>query len=501
VSGRVLACLVLALGLLAAAGPGSAAEPAARPIVVASKNFSEGYLLAELVAQQLEASGLPVERRFGLGGTMICYQALRNDEIDLYVEYTGTLAQAVLKLSDPATMTVPALAAQVAALGLALLDPLGFDNTYAIAVPTATAQRLGLRSISDLREHPDLRLVFSHEFLERQDGWPGLRAAYELPQAPTGIEHALAYQALTEGAIDGTDAYSTDGELKRYGLTVLDDDRAFFPEYRPVPLVRAAVRDRVAPVLAALAGRVSDEQMQALNAEVVFEGRSFAEVARGFLLREGLIAAGAGVAAASWQRELLGHVLQHLKLTGLALGFATVLALGLSLAIFRHAALSRGVLYGASLLQTVPSIALLALMIPLFGIGVLPAVIALFLYALLPIVRNALTALTTVDPTLARTAAAMGLTEREQLRHLYLPLALPGIFAGIRTAAVICIGTATLAAFIGAGGLGDPIVTGLSLNDTRLILRGAVPAALLAVCTELLFEGLERVFLPQHLRR
>ncbi|MEM1230777.1 MAG: ABC transporter permease subunit, partial [Pseudomonadota bacterium] len=345
------------------------------------------------------------------------------------------------------------------------------------------------------------RLVFSHEFLERADGWPGLRAAYDLPHQPTGIEHALAYQALAEDAIDATDAYSTDGELKRYGLKVLADDKNFFPEYRPVPLLRTAVRERVEAALTELAGRITDTRMQALNAQVVFDQRSFAEVAHDFLVEEGLADPAAGLARASWQQELLANVLQHLKLTGLALLLATVLALGLCLAIFRQAAVARIVLYVVSLLQTVPSIALLALMIPLFGIGVLPAVIALFLYALLPIVRNTLTALTTVDPTLVRTASAMGLTDRQQLKHLYLPLALPGIFAGVRTAAVICIGTATLAAFIGAGGLGDPIVTGLSLNDTSLILRGAVPAALLAILTELLFEGLERALLPRHLRR
>jgi len=130
-----------------------------------------------------------------------------------------------------------------------------------------------------------------------------------------------------------------------------------------------------------------------------------------------------------------------------------------------------------------------------------PAIVALFLYSLLPIVRNTLTALTTIDPTLTRVAVAMGLAERQRLRYVYLPLAMPSVLAGIRTAAVICIGTATLAAFIGAGGLGDPIVTGLALNDVSLILEGAVPAALLAVLTELLFEGIEQWVLPGHLRR
>jgi osmoprotectant transport system permease protein len=159
------------------------------------------------------------------------------------------------------------------------------------------------------------------------------------------------------------------------------------------------------------------------------------------------------------------------------------------------------VLYGAGLLQTIPSIALLALMIPLFGIGWMPAIVALFLYSLLPILRNTITALLTVDPLLRRVAVGMGLTPLQQVRWLLLPMALPTILAGVRTAAVISIGTATLAAFVGAGGLGEPIVTGLSLNDPRLILQGAVPAALLALATELAFELLERRLVPPPLRR
>lgn len=469
---------------------------------VGSKNFSEGYLLAEIVAQTLEAGGLPVERRFGLGGTLICYEALVGGEIDLYVEYSGTLAQAVLNLEGPALRgDVAALNQALAPKSLHLLPPFGFNNVYAIAVKQSLAKARELRTIGDLSRHGDLKFSFSHEFLERSDGWPGLAQIYRLPQRPAGIEHGLAYQAIDEGAIDVTDAYSTDGELQRYELTTLMDDAGYFPDYLAAPLVRDAVRAQVAPLLVVLANSLTDERMQALNAQVVFANRSFAEVAAEFLEREGIVEPGRAIEQSSWQAQMLRNTIVHLKLTGLALAGAIIIALGLSLLIFRQQQLARAVLYVASLLQTIPSIALLALMIPLFGIGVLPAVIALLLYALLPILRNSLTALTTVDPTLVRVARAMGLGTADQIRHLYLPVALPGIFAGVRTAAVICIGTATLAAFIGAGGLGDPIVTGLSLNNTNLILQGAIPAALLAVITELLFEALEWWLLPRHLRR
>ncbi len=477
----------------------AAAGHAAEPVRIASKNSNESYLLSEIAAQLLESKGVAVERRFGLGGTLIAFDALVAGEIDLYMEYTGTLSQAILKLGHEASRE--AMNRRLEGDGLRLLRPFGFNNTYAIAVRRGQAQALGLARIGDLAGHPALKLVFSHEFLEREDGWPGLKRAYGLPLRATGIEHALAYQAIAAGSVDVTDAYSTDGELLRHDLVLLEDDRKFFPQYLAAPLVRADVDAVVIEALETLGDSLDDGAAQALNAAVVVDGLSFAEVAAGFLAERGL-AAGAVVAAGGddlW-RSLAANTVQHLKLTLTALGAAVAVGLLLSLLIFRRAVAARLVVYFCGLLQTVPSIALLALMIPLFGIGAAPAVVALFLYSLLPVVRNTVTALTTIDPSLLRVADAMGLSRREQIRHVYLPLSMPSVLAGIRTAAVINIGTATLAAFIGAGGLGDPIVTGLALNDVAFILQGAVPAALLAIATELAFEGVERVAVPGHLR-
>lgn len=482
---------VLLLGLL----PVTAL--AGEAIRVGSKNFNESYLLAEMTAQLLEEAGYPVERRFGLGGTLICYRALAEGEIDVYVEYTGTISQAILDL--PVDSGIDTLREALRPNGVDLLAPLGFDNTYAMAMKRQRAEALGIGGIGDLGDHPGLRVVVSHEFLERADGWPGLAAAYGLDLPVSGIEHGLAYQALDDGAIDVTDAYSTDGEIERYDLVLLDDDRGFFPEYLAVPMVRTALADPVRAAIARLAGRIDDDTIQRLNASVVFEQRTFADVANGFLVAEELLTVrdrGRGAASNLWR-----NTIRHLQLTAAALTASVVVALLLALAVFRQPAVARGVIYFCGLLQTVPSIALLALMIPLFGIGVLPAIVALFLYSLLPTLRNTVSALTTVDPTLVRVATAMGMSTGEQLRHVYVPLSLPSMLAGIRTAAVICIGTATLAAFIGAGGLGDPIVTGLALNDTGLILQGAVPAAVLALLTELLFELIERWVLPGHLRQ
>jgi osmoprotectant transport system permease protein len=461
-------------------------------LTIGSKAFTESYVLAEIMAQLLEARGIPVERRFGLGGTMFTYEALVAGEIDIYPEYSGTLTEVILK-----TRTAN-VASELADVGIEMLPGFGFDNTYALAVRRETAMSLGLATISDLRAHPGLRFGLSHEFRDRNDGWPQLRRAYELPQSSRGLEHGLAYQALAERSIDVTDAYSTDGELLRYDLVILRDDRQFFSQYLAMPLVRTAIAPQVKAALAELGGALDDDTMRSLNAMAVIERRDFAEVAQGFLLAAELNKPTVARADALWP-SLARNTLKHLQLTGIALAAATVAGLSIALLVYRHARTARLALYLAGLIQTIPSIALLALLIPIVGIGQGPAIVALFCYSLLPIVRSAVTALLTIDPLLKKVSRALGLTQAEQLRHVYVPLALPHMLSGVRIAAVVSIGTATLAAFVGAGGLGEPIVTGLALNDPQLILQGAVPAAGLAIATELLFEALEHLLVPRHL--
>ena len=471
-------------------------EPApSGQITVGSKNFNESYLLAEVIARSLELEGFSVDRKFGLGGTLVCYEALVNGEIDVYVEYTGTLAEAILKLDGPKPDLVQ-LNTMVSGLDLQVLPALGFNNTYALAMRKKTAAEKGISRISDLAAHPELALAFSLEFLNREDGWPGLVRTYDLPGKPTGIEHGLAYQAIAEGSVDVIDAYSTDGELSRYALAILDDDRGFFPQYHAIPFARSDLPDRAREVLNGLSGRIDDNRMQELNSKTTVDGMSFAQVASEFIREQGL---GETAVEDRLAASILGNTVTHLKLTAIALALGCFVGLLLGILVFRVRSVAGATVYIAGLLQTIPSIALLALMIPLFGIGVLPAIVALFLYSLLPILRNTVTALVTIDPVLKRVAEAIGLTRREQLRHVLLPMALPNILAGIRTAAVISIGTATLAAFIGAGGLGEPIVTGLALNDTGLILQGALPAAGLAILVELCFELLERLLVKPHM--
>lgn len=472
-------------------------------ITVASKHFNEGYILAEIMSQLLESRGYKVDRRYGLGGTLVCYRALEHGEVDVYAEYTGTLAQAILKIGNPAP-SVAVLNRLLAPKGLMVLPSFGFNDTYAIAMKRSLADRLDIHTISDLAGRNNLRIAFSLEFLNRKDGWPGLAKRYGLTQVPTGIEHGLAYQAINEGKIDVTDAYSTDAGLARYHLTTLTDDKHYFPEYLAVPFVRRDLPAGAKRVLSLLSGRIDDAEMRRMNAEVAIDHKTFAQVAHGFLTQAHLLSTRQeqidDVPATGFWQTLAKNTVRHLELTAIALLLGCLVGLPLGVLVYRSPAISRVTVYLAGLMQTIPSIALLALMIPLFGIGMLPAIVALFLYSILPILRNTITALITIDPLLKRIADAMGMTRAQQLRYVLIPMAMPNMLAGIKTAAIISIGTATLAAFIGAGGLGQPIVTGLALNDTGLILQGAIPAACLAILAELGFELLERALVKPHMR-
>lgn len=466
-------------------------------VTIGCKNFNENYILAEMMAQLLEADGFVVERKLGLGGTLVCFSALENSGIDAYPEYSGTLEQAILKL--PTSVSYDSIDAILQRdYAMELLPSFGFNNTYAIAMNRELAAELGIDEISDLRDCEDCKLGFSLEFLNRQDGWIGLQAAYQLPQNPTGMEHGLAYIAIQNGELHATDAYSTDGDIPKYDLILLEDDKAFFPTYLAAPLLRADFPERGKAILRELAGTLDEEKMQQLNAEVIIEGKTFAEAASAFLLEEELLEKSDVQSDGFWQR-LWRRLVRHIFLSAVALSAAILIAVPLGIFVYRVERIGRPVLYFTGLLQTIPSIALLAFMIPLLGIGVMPAIVALYLYGLLPILRNTAAALFNVDPVLKKVSVGMGMTRWQRLRYVELPLAVPTILAGIRTAAIIIIGTATLAAFIGAGGLGEPIFTGLFLNDTTLIMEGAIPAALLAIVVELLFELVERFFIPAHL--
>jgi osmoprotectant transport system permease protein len=463
---------------------------------VGSKRFTESYILAEILAQtaapQLSA---PPTVRQGLGNTAIVYEALRSGAIDLYAEYTGTVALEILR--SPKPLSREAMNAQLAPLGLGVAVPLGFNDGYALAMRASEAQRLGIQSLSDLARHPTLKLGLSNEFIGRADGWRGVAAHYSLPQTPTGLDHGLAYDAISAGQVDVIDIYTTDAKIGHLGLLVLKDDREYFPHYDAVVLHRLDLPQRLPKTWAALhqlEGRIDEPAMIAMNARAELESQPFDVIARDFL-------AGKGAAQASerpgFMARLFGSDLgrlarQHLMLVAVSVGVATLIGVPLAILVFPHLRMRAIVLGITGLMQTVPSLALLAVLISAMGvIGTLPALVALTLYSLLPIMRNAVTGLSDVSDGLKQAGTALGMTSAQNLQFVQLPIALPTLIAGIRTATTIAIGTATIAAFIGAGGFGERIVTGLALNDKQLLLAGAVPAAALALLSEALFELLD----------
>jgi len=480
---RILLALCLAVALPAQA----------EALRIGSKRFTESYILGE-VLKWAAGSKAEVEYRPGMGNTGILYAALRAGAIDLYPEYTGTIAREILKVEgNPGLEDIDRA---LEPLGLAVGVRLGFSDSYALAMREDRAAALGIRSLSDLARHPGLRLGLSQEFIGRADGWPGLNAAYKLPYGtPSGLDHGLAYEAVAAGRIDVIDIYTTDAKIERYALRVLEDDRGFFPRYDAVLFYRRDVPGRFPEAwraLRALEGKIDERKMIRMNAAAELEGRSFAQAAA---LLDG---EKPRTARRSFVDVLFGPDFWRLTGEHLLLVFASLaasIAVGLPLGVLAAKVPRSGaVIFGiVGVVQTIPSLALLAFLIAIVGtIGVLPALIALFLYALLPIVRNTCTSLVAIPRGMRQAAMALGLSTRDRMMLIEMPLALPSILAGINTSAVINVGTATIAAFIGAGGYGERIASGLALNDNATLLAGAIPAAALALIVQGVFLLFER---------
>jgi len=518
--------------LILLAGLATSAQ-AADTLHIGSKRFTESYILGEVLAQTA-APHAKVEHLQGLGNTAIVLAALQAGRIDVYPEYLGTIDLEILKHTQAAPLEQ--IRRELAPMGLGVAVPLGFNNTYALAMRGGPD---GVQKLSDLAGKDKLRFGLSHEFIGRADGWPGLAARYGLKQRPEGLDHGIAYEALMQKQVDVIDIYSTDAKIRQYGLRVLDDDRAYFPRYDAVLLYRLDAAQRFPAAwkaISQLEGRISAADMIAMNAAAEIDGQTFDRVAREWLAAHPPQAAGSstgtgmsGGGAASapaktsaaaiapvpanappaatapatardgLMSKLFDHNLwrltrQHLTLVLLAVALACVAGIPLGVLAASLPRLRQVVLGLTGVLQTVPSLALLALLIPLLGmIGTVPALVALVVYALLPIVRNTCTGLLQVPAGLKLAAQALGLRPHQRMLHIDLPLALPVILAGVKTAAVMSVGTATIAAFIGAGGYGERITIGLALNDNDMLLAGAIPAALLALLTQGAFELLERL--------
>jgi osmoprotectant transport system permease protein len=503
---RVLLAFALVVAALAATD-----DAVAAPLRVGSKRFTESYIVAEIAVQTARAAGqsdaVHIE---GLGATAIAFKALEDGAIDLYPDYTGTVAESVFHGSQEASPD--ALDAELEKRGLGMIAPLGFENIYALAVRGDMADAKHLTTVSDLAHVADLTVGVSHEFLGRADGWPGLSRRYGLaPHDVRAMDHGLAYAALLDGEIDVVDAYSTDAKIAQYHLRVLEDDLHFFPSYAACFLYRrdAEARSPAAfEALRALRGTIDVEAMRRMNGEAELGHRPFADIARDFLSRAKSPASSTSNAPAfahpSFVVRLLRSIARygprHVALVAIALSFATFVGIALGILAARSRLWGSVILGTTGVVQTIPSLALLCLCIPLLGVGILPALIALFVYGLLPITRNTCTALNEIPTPLRESARALGLTPFEILRWIELPLASRAILGGIKTSAVLTVGTATLAAFIGAGGFGEPISVGLNLNDTSTILEGAIPAALLALVVQSLFVGVDRLVVPRGLQ-
>jgi osmoprotectant transport system permease protein len=497
------ACFVL-LCTRRAAADGKSGEP---PIVtVGSKGFPESWILGAALANLAERDGAArVAHRKNLGGTEITFQALKAGSIDVYPEYTGTIAEVILK--GGSDKSLEAMRAALAEVDIAMSEPLGFNDGYALAVTRSTADRLGLAALSDLKAHPDLRLGLTHEFIGRADGYPGLSRRYGLAMREVrGVQHELAYEALARSQIDVMDIYTTDPQIAKLSLVLLRDDLYFFPRYDAVLLYRRDLETRAPAALramTALAGRIDENIMMRANAAIADAGIS-AETAAQKLLGDALGETRALPTPAADGPSLVArtmrNVIRHLELVGTSLFFAVLIGVPLGIWATRSKGVAVVSLAGAGLLQTVPSLALLAFLIPLFGIGTLPALVALFVYGLLPIVQSTYTGLRSIPSALSEAADAIGLRPSTKLAKVALPMASPTILAGIKTSAVINVGTATLAALIGAEGLGNPILQGIALRDTGLILEGSVPAALLALVVQGVFSWLDTLLVPKGLR-
>jgi osmoprotectant transport system permease protein len=493
--------LVLLSATLVVASWGASCRGAPPGVRVGSKKFTESVVLGEIVTQVIRSTGTRAEHRAQLGGTQILWHALLAGDIDLYPEYTGTIREDIVREAPP-DGDDGSLRTALAARGVGMSGSLGFEDSYAVGMSEKDAARLGVTRISDLRGLPRLRLAFSEEFLHRRDGWPTLKSRYGLPQTDVrSLDHDLAYRALAAGDVDAIDLYTTDAEIPYYHLRVLDDDLGHFPKYRAVLLYRLDLPAREPTAVASLAvleGRIAARDMQRLNARVKLERVPERVVAAEFVTSALGIE---GMAVREGRGRRIGrYVAEHLALVAASLCAAILVALPLGVAAARRRRLGAVILAVAGVIQTIPSLALLVLMIPLLGIGTSPAVAALFLYSVLPIVRNTVTGLSGIPGALLESADVLGLSSSARLLKVELPLASPSIMAGIQTSAVINVGTATLGALIGAGGLGQPILTGIRLDDLGLILEGAVPAALLALLVQALFALLGRWVIPKGLR-
>ena len=480
------------------------AQPAGT-LSVGSKRFTESYILGEIISliatQTAEAT---VVLRPGMGNTGILLAALRAGDIDIYPEYTGTIIREILQ--SQRVLTLKEMNQLLEPMGLAASIALGFNNTYALAMREDLAEKLNIRTISDLKNHPQLRLGFTQEFIGRQDGWPGLKARYSLsPSTPRGIDHGLIYDAIAANQVDVMDAYTTDAMLKRFPLRLLADDLGYFPAYEAMLLYRSDVPQRFPKTwlaLQSLQNAISAPAMISMNSQAEQEKVGFSHIAQDFLTETKAHRAPRNFLSVMFAEDFWRLLGEHSRLVFISLFLSIMLGIPLGVLCFEIPLVRQFVLGSVSVVNTIPSLALFALFIPLLGmIGTIPAICALVLYGLLPIVRNTYSGLSDIPGDIQETTRMLGLGWAYRLVRIELPMSSRSILSGVKTSAVINVGTATIAAFIGAGGFGERIAQGLALNDNAMLLAGAIPAAVLALIVHGGFEISEKWLVPKGLRK
>jgi osmoprotectant transport system permease protein len=473
---------------------------ASNTVVIGSKIFTESYILGEIAAQVIEnTSTVGVDRKLGMGSTGVLFESLHSGAIDVYPDYSGTLAESILK--KPELKSLDKIRSALRAQDLTISESLGFNNTYSLAVREEDAKKYHLKTMSDLAAIASrFKAAFSYEFMDRKDGYLGMVAHYQMhfpPQKVSRMEHSLVYQSIREKAVDVIEVYSTDANIKKFNLHVLQDDRAYFPIYQAVWVATLNfVKNHPAEWLSLrqYEGSISEEKMRSLNAEADIQKVSFAKIASAFLGRD--------VSNEETRTaQILRRTHEHLALVLVSLIFSLAVGIPLGILAARFQVAGQAILLFSALMQTIPTLALLCFLIPVFGVGTKPALVALCLYSLLPVVLNTFTGIRAVDAKHIENAKAFGLSRRHVLFRVVLPLASPTLLAGVKTATIVSIGTATLAALVGAGGYGALIVSGLSLNNIPMILTGAIPAAVMAVFAHIGFGLLGRILIPAGLRK
>lgn len=504
-----LGIVLFIVSAIAAVGAAQGQDDARPRVRVGSKAFTESVILGEMLTLMAREAGADAIHKAELGGTQIAFASLQSGQIDAYPEYTGTLALEILEGDRPQSHAD--MERVLARQGIKVSRTLGFNNSYAIGVRRALAHNLKLKSISDLGSRQSdpavarLKFGFSDEFMNRVDGWPGLSRAYRLPNRARGLDHNLAYRGIKSGTIHVTDVYTTDPEIAAFDMVTLQDDLGYFPKYECLLLYRADLEERAPQIVESwlrLEGAIDQPTMVRLNAQARIGRVSEGRVAGLFLNDK--FGLNVPLPPDDWWRRMLTNLAintrQHLLLVSVSLLAAIMVAVPLGVLAYRVPATRHAILGFTGVLQTLPSMAVLMFLLPLLGLGAWPTIAALFLYSLLPIVRNTFAGLAEIPDNLRESATVLGLDPRARLRLVELPMASRSILSGIKTAAVINVGTATIGGLIGAGGYGQPIITGTRLNDITIIMQGAIPAALMALAVQGLFDLAERFVVPQGLR-